>query len=165
MEKNNDSLHKGNTRPDGNKPKKAAGTAKKAAVRKKSRSSKRAKKTANIFTKFTFKIAMYITGALIIVFVCGKAYGFGRDVFSDKGVDEAGEGHEVVITIPVNASIGEVGEILKKNGLIESELVFRIQTIIYEADIHSGTYTLNTEWGPEKLIEGMKPVENEKQQR
>lgn len=120
-----------------------------------------AKKSASIFSKVTFKVAMYIIGAVIVVLVCKSAYDFGTKVFSEEGLAEKGSGQEVVVTIPADASTGEVASILKKNGLIENELIFKIQTILYEADIYSGTYTLNTEYSPEELIEAMKPVEKE----
>ena len=120
-----------------------------------------AKKSASIFSKVTFKVAMYIIGAVIVVLVCKSAYDFGTKVFSEEGLAEKGSGQEVVVTIPADASTGEVASILKKNGLIENELIFKIQTILYEADIYSGTYTLNTEYSPEELIEAMKPVGKE----
>lgn len=120
-----------------------------------------AKKSASIFSKVTIKVAMYIIGAVILVLVCKSTYDFGTKIFSEEGIAEKGKGHDVVVTIPADASTGEVASILKNNGLIESELIFKIQTILYEADIYSGTYTLNTEYNPEELIEAMKPEKEE----
>lgn len=121
-----------------------------------------AKKSASVFSKLTFKVAMYVIGAVLLVLVCKWSFDFGTKVFSEEGMAEKGKGQEVVITIPADASTGEVASILKENGLIESELVFKIQAILYEADIYSGTYTLNTEYNPEELIEALRPETEEK---
>lgn len=121
-----------------------------------------AKKSASVFSKITFKVAMYVIGAVLVVLVCKSAFDFGVKVFSEEGIAEKGSGQEVVVTIPADASAGEVASILKQNGLIESELVFKLQTMLYEAEIYSGTYTLNTEYSPEELIDALRPEEEEK---
>lgn len=136
-----------------------------ANAKKKEKNKKKskgiAKKSASIFSKLTFKVAMYVIGVVLVVLVCKSAYDFGTKVFSEEGMAESGSGQEVVITIPANASTSEVASILKENGLIESELVFKIQMILYEADIYSGTYTLSTEYSPEELIDALRPEDNE----
>lgn len=110
-------------------------------------------------SKLVIKTAVYIIGAVILILVCKKAFDFGALVYSEEGMAPKGYGEEVVVTIPADSSSSEIAAILKKNGLIESELAFRIQTILYEAQIYAGTYTLNTEYSPEELIEAMQPVE------
>lgn len=121
-----------------------------------------AKKSASVFSKITFKVAMYIIGAVLLVLVCKSAFDFGVKVFSEEGMAEKGSGQEVVVTIPADSSTSEVASILKKNGLIESEFVFKIQAMLYEAEIYSGTYTLNTEYSPEEIIDALRPEEEEK---
>lgn len=116
-------------------------------------------KNSKRVSKLVIKAAMYIIGVVILVLVCKSAFEFGTLVYTNDGVDAKGSGKEVVVTIPEDSGTGEIASILKKNGLIESELAFRIQSILYEADIYSGTYTLNTEYSPEELIEAMQPVE------
>lgn len=105
---------------------------------------------------------MYIIGAVLLVLVCKSAFDFGVKVFSEEGMAEKGSGQEVVVTIPADSSTSEVASILKKNGLIESEFVFKIQAMLYEAEIYSGTYTLNTEYSPEEIIDALRPEEEEK---
>lgn len=121
-----------------------------------------AKKSASVFSKLTFKAAMYVIGVVLLILIGRGAFAFGEKIFSEEGIAPKGSGQEVVITIPVDASTSEVASILKKNGLIESELVFKIQTILYEAEIYSGTYTVNTEYSPEEIIEALRPKEEEK---
>ncbi len=145
---------------------KQAGTAKHSKVKKAGKNRKKskniAKKSASVFSKITFKAAMYIIGAVLVVLISRSAFAFGEKIFSEEGMAEKGKGQEVVITIPADASTGEVASILKKNGLIESELVFKIQTMLYEAEIYSGTYTVNTEYSPEEIIEALRPKKEEK---
>ena len=145
---------------------KQAGAGKQANIKKTGKSSKKskniAKKSASVFSKFTFKTAMYVIGAVLVILISRSAFAFGEKIFSEAGMAEKGSGHEVVITIPADASTGEVASILKENGLIDSEFVFKIQTILYEAEIYSGTYTMNTEYSPEEIIEALRPKEEEK---
>ena len=105
---------------------------------------------------------MYVIGAVLVILISRSAFEFGEKIFSEEGIAEKGSGHEVVITIPADASTSEVASILKENGLIESELVFKIQTILYEAEIYSGTYTVNTEYNPEEIIDALRPKKEEK---
>lgn len=140
-------------------------TGKQANIKKTGKNRKKskniAKKSASVFSKITFKTAMYIIGAVLVVLISRSAFAFGEKIFSEEGMAEKGKGQEVVVTIPADASTGEVASILKKNGLIESEFVFKIQTILYEAEIYSGTYTINTEYSPEEIIEALRPKEEE----
>lgn len=126
----------------------------------KKRKGKAGKKTS-IMTKIYFKAAMYIIGAFIVIVVCKSAFEFGAAIYTEEGVAAKGYGKEVVVTIPADSTVSEIASILKKNGLIESEMTFVVQTFLYEAEIYSGTYTLNTEYGPEELIEAMRPAEEE----
>lgn len=141
-------------------------TGKQANIKKTGKNPKKskniAKKSASVFSKITFKTAMYIIGAVLVVLISRSAFAFGEKIFSEEGMAEKGKGQEVVVTIPADASTGEVASILKKNGLIESEFVFKIQTILYEAEIYSGTYTISTEYSPEEIIEALRPKEEEK---
>ena len=141
-------------------------TGKQANIKKTGKNRKKskniAKKSASVFSKITFKTAMYIIGAVLVVLISRSAFAFGEKIFSEEGMAEKGKGQEVVVTIPADASTGEVASILKKNGLIESEFVFKIQTILYESEKYSGTYTINTEYSPDEIIEALRPKEEEK---
>lgn len=128
---------------------------------KKKRNKKNKPSKASVMKKIYFKTAMYIIGIFIVVIVCKSAFELGVEIYTDEGIEPEGAGTEVVVTIPADSTVSEIASILKKNGLIENELIFIIQTYLYEADIYSGTYTLNTEYGPEELIEAMKPSEEE----
>jgi len=92
--------------------------------------------------------------ALLVVAIyvgCNKAYSFGTQIFSEEGMQA--EGEDIVITIPAGADTKEIAQILKKNGLIKDELIFMIQTFLYEGKYYSGTFTLNTAFSPEEIVE------------
>lgn len=116
---------------------------------------------AKVAGKFSRKIIGYTLALLLSIVVCKYTYDFGKLIFKDEGMAKAGQGEEIVVTIPVRSTVQDIAAILKEKGLIESEMAFVIQTYLYEADILSGTYTLNTEYSPEKIIEAMCPGEDE----
>lgn len=151
----------------GKKEVEMAGSVSVKAVKKnvanKTDNKKKTKKKSgtSVASKIAIKTAMYVVGVLILVFVCKAAFDFGEEVFSAEGMDSKGNGKEVVVTIPMNSNTGEVGDILIEKGLIESKLAFMIQTFLYESEIASGTYTLNTEMCAEDIIDAIRPVEEE----
>lgn len=126
--------------------------------------NKKVRITSRIVMKFSIRVLAVFIGCLVLYTCCTKAYDFGQLIFTEKGMDLKGNGQEVTITIPEGASSMEVGKILEDNGLIESKYAFFIQTFLYEAKIYPGTYTLNTQEGPEELIGDMKIVEEEKEE-
>ena len=116
---------------------------------------------AKLAGKFSRKIIVYTFALLLTIVVCKYTYDFGKLIFKDEGMAKDGQGKEVVVTIPVRSTVQDIAGILKEKGLIESEVAFVIQTYLYEADILSGTYTLNTEYSPEEIIEAMCPGDDE----
>lgn len=128
-------------------------------IDKKSRKS--SSRASTLLSKMSIKIAMYMVGIAVLIIVSMNAFDFGVKIYSSEGMDPVGYGKEIVITIPSNSTTGEIASILKNNGLIESELAFLVQTYIYDAEIYSGTYTLNTEYGPEEIIDAMRPVKSD----
>ena len=119
----------------------------------------KARITSRIMFRYSTRTAFILIGGLILYTFCAKAFTFGTILFTEEGVADRGKGKEVVITIPKEASAGEIASILKDNGLIEDKIAFMFQTYLYEAEIYSGTYKLNTEFSPEELISAMMPEE------
>ncbi|NLL93155.1 MAG: endolytic transglycosylase MltG [Clostridiales bacterium] len=110
------------------------------------------KKTSSTILKTSIKVLVYMLLILLFVFICSKAFSFGEVVFTESGMAKVGAGEEIQITIPSGASAKTVGDILEKNGLVESAYAFVIQTFLYEADIKPGKYKLNTEFNPAEII-------------
>lgn len=111
------------------------------------------KKTSSAILGTSVKIVIYMLVAVVIYIVLSSAFSFGELIFSEKGMAAKGKGTEIQVTIPKNASSKEVGDILKKNGLIENSYAFVIQVVIYEAKIVPGKYVLNTEENPKEILE------------
>ncbi len=110
------------------------------------------RKTSMMVLRITLK--MVAIAAIIAVFyvVCAKTFEYGEAIFSEKGMDSKGKGHDVVVTIPQDTTTSELGNILKVNGLIEDAGMFRIQALLYELIITPGTYEFSTENNVEEII-------------
>ena len=111
------------------------------------------KKTSSAILSTSIKIVVYMLVAVGIYVILSGAFSFGELIFSENGMAAKGNGTEIQVTIPKDASSKEVGDILKKNGLIENSYAFVIQVMLYEADIVPGKYVLNTEENPKEIIE------------
>ena len=111
------------------------------------------KKTSSAILMTSIKIVVYLIIAVVIYLVLSRAFAFGELILSEDGMVSKGNGVEIQITIPQDASSKEIGDILEKNGLIKSSYAFIIQVILYEADIKPGKYVLNTEYSPKEIIE------------
>lgn len=111
------------------------------------------KKTSSAILMTSIKIVVYLIIAVVIYLVLSRAFAFGELILSEDGMASKGNGVEIQITIPQDASSKEIGDILEKNGLIKSSYAFIIQVILYEADIKPGKYVLNTEYSPKEIIE------------
>lgn len=113
---------------------------------------------ANIF-KNVVRVTIYFLLVFFMFFIGSKSFGFGKALFTDAGKDKA-PGVDVPITILSGMSNGDVAEELERAGVIESKLVFEVQSILYKADFKKGVYTVNTSTSPEDLIEVLSAGEN-----
>ena len=122
------------------------------------------KKTSSAILSTSIKIVVYMLVAVGIYVILSGAFSFGELIFSENGMAAKGNGTEIQVTIPKDASSKEVGDILKKNGLIENSYAFVIQVVLYEADIVPGKYALNTEENPKEIIEILSGVTKDQEE-
>lgn len=122
------------------------------------------KKTSSAILSTSIKIVVYMLVAVGIYVILSGAFSFGELIFSENGMVAKGNGTEIQVTIPKDASSREVGDILKKNGLIENSYAFVIQVMLYEADIVPGKYVLNTEENPKEIIEILSGVTKDQEE-
>lgn len=122
------------------------------------------KKTSSAILSTSIKIVVYMLVAVGIYVILSGAFSFGELIFSENGMVAKGNGTEIQVTIPKDASSKEVGDILKKNGLIENSYAFVIQVMLYEADIVPGKYVLNTEENPKEIIEILSGVTKDQEE-
>lgn len=111
------------------------------------------RKTSMMVFKITIK--MVVIAAVVAVFyvVCKKTFEYGAAIFSEEAMDAKGQGHEVVVTIPYNTTVKELGNILAENGLIEDAGMFQVQALLYELNVYPGTYTFSTEDNVEDIVD------------
>ncbi len=122
------------------------------------------KKTSSAILSTSIKIVVYMLVAVGIYVILSGAFSFGELIFSENGMAAKGNGTEIQVTIPKDASSKEVGDILKKNGLIKNSYAFVIQVMLYEADIVPGKYALNTEENPKEIIEILSGVTKDQEE-
>ncbi|MBE5969823.1 MAG: endolytic transglycosylase MltG [Lachnospiraceae bacterium] len=105
-------------------------------------------------------IAAFVVVAIII---CTMAFKLGYGLFQNDAMEEA-PGTQVLVTIPEKASKSEVAELLKYNGLIDDESMFKLRCIVYDAKFNAGTYTLNTSMTTEEILDELRfPVVEEEE--
>ena len=100
-----------------------------------------------------FKVVL----AIIIIMVVYKgsvtAYEYGQRVFNEPALT-TGSGRSIQVTIPEGSSAKEIGELLKKKGLIRDERLFLVQEMLseYKDKLQPGTYELNTSMTTEEMM-------------
>lgn len=112
-----------------------------------------ARKIATMIFKLTIKMVVIAALVAVCYVVCLTTFEYGAELFSQEAMAKAGEGEDVVVTIPYNTSAAELGKILKDNGLIRDASMFQIQAILYELTITPGTYEFNTEDNVEDIVD------------
>lgn len=107
-----------------------------------------------------------ILRVVIIVFVVytiykgiAVSYDYGYRVFNETPV-AVGMGRDISVTIPVDMSAKDMGELLEEKGLIRDGRLFILQYYAseYREDLKHGTYTLNTAMTVEEMLELMTGV-------
>ena len=122
------------------------------------------RKTAMMIFRLTLTMAIIATLVAVFYVVCSKTFEYGSAIFSEEPMAPYGKGVDVVVTIPNDTSAGELGRILKANGLIKDEGIFKIQAFLYDLTITPGTYEFSTECNVEDIIDiinANKPEEEE----
>ena len=111
-------------------------------------------------------LLLYICVILVILLAAKTSYQFGHDVFAEEPVGLKGKGKEVTVQVRSGMEAKELGELLKKNGLIdESLLVFEVQYRLsgYYGGIQDGSYVLNTEQTVDEMLEILAGINTEGQ--
>ena len=104
-------------------------------------------------------VLKYVLIVVIIMLFVSRAHEFydmGYGIFMQKGMDEEGQGHDVVVVIDNEGSdANAIGRILEGHGLIENRNIFRVQELFsayHDDEIAPGTYTLSTEMTVEEML-------------
>ena len=119
------------------------------------------KKTSMLILRVTVTTVMILIVVVLCYLVSTNAFSYGEKVFATK--NGSGQGEDVVVTIPVDASTREVASILEENGLISDKNIFRLQAVLFELKINPGTYTFNTDDDVDEIIEEISAGPEKKQ--
>ena len=113
--------------------------------------------------KTVIRVVKGIILLVAIVTLANMTYKHIRTYYDDymdeyKGT-ESTQGEDVTVTIPEGASVKEIAQILKDNGLINYPRAFtkRLQDSEYRGKLHGGTYTLNTGMTTLQMMAAMQP--------
>lgn len=111
------------------------------------------RKTAMMIFRITMKMAIIAILVAMFYVVCSKTFEYGVAIFSEEAMAPYGKGEDIVVTIPNDTTAGELGKILKANGLIKDADIFKIQAFLYDLTITPGTYEFSTENNVEDIID------------
>lgn len=116
---------------------------------------------------FDAVIGVLIVLAMIYVISRGAkiCYDYGYRIYTEAPVS-AGEGREVTITIPIDFSAKELGNLFESNGLTRDHILFTLQYYASEfrENVKGGTYTLSTSMTAEEMFEVIANINILKQQ-
>lgn len=103
--------------------------------------------------KGILRILIYILVVCSIILLCKTAYSFGYSIYKQEPMSEA-PGQAVTVVVPEGSSTMEIGSILEKKGLVESQWMFMIQEYLsqYHGKMQPGTYLLNTAMIPNEVM-------------
>lgn len=107
-------------------------------------------------TKGILKIVIIVLLVLVLIRITGFVYNVSYQVFSDRP-NITKEKAEYTINIEEGMDIKRIAEILKINGIIDDELVFRIQAKLAKLDktIELGSHKLDSFMSAEDIIENL----------
>ncbi len=110
--------------------------------------------TAIFGLRSILRILLFILLAVGMIYVAGRSYYFGYEIFNEQPASE-GPGLNVEVNIPEEASVREIAHILKDNGLIRDVYVFIAQERLsaYHGRLRGGSYVLNTTMLPTQIFE------------
>ncbi len=97
-------------------------------------------------------IAIFV---IVLINFSGKAYDFGKAIFTEEALADENTAKNVVVTIPKDCSNGDVAQIIFDEGLVEDKNVFLIKLLLsdYKDEVIPGTYTLSTGYTAEEIME------------
>lgn len=103
----------------------------------------------------SFNVLIIAIFMIVLVNFSGKAYEFGKAIFTEQAMTDEDSAKSVVVTIPNDSSNGDIAQIIYDKGLVEDKNVFLIKLILsdYKDEVIPGTYTLSTGNTPEEIMQ------------
>lgn len=113
------------------------------------------KKKSNSFAIYIVIAAVLLLAVFLAYKAFNAAFSAGMGVMSEaSGNGEQELGEEILVTIPEGASTKDIAEILHENGLIDSVIMFRINSRLgeYDGTYHQGDYLIAKGTGEEDIM-------------
>jgi UPF0755 protein len=89
------------------------------------------------------KIAIAAAVIMVVFRLAIYSYDFGFQIFADQPVS-SGDGRTVSVIVSDDLSDMELSKLLEQKGLVNDANVFFVQLKLFDGDIVSGVYELNT---------------------
>jgi UPF0755 protein len=89
------------------------------------------------------KIAIAAAVIMVVFRLAIYSYDFGFQIFADQPVS-SGDGRTVSVIVSDDLSDMELSKLLEQKGLVNDANVFFVQLKLFDGDVVSGVYELNT---------------------
>lgn len=112
-----------------------------------------------------FRVVMWVVIIYFVVKGATRCYDLGYRVFTEEPVSPVGYGTEVTVTVPVDFSAKELGELFEEKGLTRDSLLFALQYYAseYREGVKGGTYTFRTDQTAEEMFAQISAVTEEEE--
>ena len=102
------------------------------------------------------RVALIILVIYFIYTGATRCYDYGYRIFTEEPMT-IGEGELKIVSVPVDISAMDLGELFEKNGLTRDKYLFMLQYYAseYREDMKPGTYTLSTAMTAEEMVAAM----------
>lgn len=107
-------------------------------------------KKKDLFHYLKIVIAILLLALVVLLAIFG--YRFGAALFTDAGKDAAGQGKEYTITVVQGEKTFAIGRELADAEVIDSPLVFLVQSKLFKCTISPGTYTVSSEQSSKAIL-------------
>lgn len=112
----------------------------------------------NIFDA-VINILLVVAIAYVVYKGAILCYDYGYRIYTEEPVS-AGTGKEVTVTIPVDFTAKELGQLFEDTGLSRDHILFTLQYYAseYRENVKGGTYTLSTSMTAEEMFESIAEI-------
>ena len=111
------------------------------------------RKAAGMIISISLQMIVCVIAVILIYDAGNKGFAFGESIFTPEAVSSKANGKDLLVIVEEGASDLDVARLLESKGLIKDYKVFLVQAKLYKAEMHPGTYTLNTSMTSEEMLE------------
>lgn len=98
------------------------------------------------------KVVIAVLTVVLVLILTIYGYHFGKALFTDAGMKPAGQGTEYQLVVTQGESVLSVGRDLQSHKIIDSALVFAVQSKLFKCKIDPGAYKVNSSWSSKAIL-------------